>query len=185
MASHSTLTDPTRQVTLISLVRRTAQLMVAELVERLTAAGYPDLPAATHPVFENLDRDGTRLTELAARADMTHQSMGELIDTLERRGYLERRPDPADGRARLVCLTNKGRQMARIALREITSIEADWTHAWQAAGPRTDLRTSLENALAQPTTPPAPPVAWGLSAGGGERGGAHDTTVAGPRRLPT
>jgi DNA-binding MarR family transcriptional regulator len=151
----STLTGATRQVTLISLFRRTAQLMVAELVERLTAAGYPDLPAATHPVFENLDRNGTRLTELADRADMTHQSMGELIDTLEQRGYVERRPDPADGRARLVCLTSKGRQMARVALREIAAIEANWTQAWHAAGLRSDLRIALEHALPQPKTSPA------------------------------
>ena len=158
MANSSITTDGTRQVTLISLFRRTAQLMVAELVERLAAAGYPDLPAATHPVFENLDRDGTRLTELAARADMSHQSMGELIDTLEQRGYLRRRRDPADGRARLVCLTSKGRQMVRVALREIAAIEADWTQAWQAAGLRADVRTSLEHALARPKTPPLPPV---------------------------
>jgi DNA-binding MarR family transcriptional regulator len=156
VANPSTIHDGTRQITLISLLRRTAQLMVAELVERLAAAGYPDLPASTHPVFENLDRDGTRLTELAARADMTHQSMGELIDTLEQRGYVERRPDPADGRARLVCLTSKGRQMARIALREIAAIEADWTQAWQAAGLRSDLRTALEHTLAQTKTPPVP-----------------------------
>jgi DNA-binding MarR family transcriptional regulator len=83
-------TDGTPTTTLISLLRHTAQLMVAELVERLAAAGYGDVPAAAHPVFENIDRDGTRLTELAARADMTHQSMGELIDTLEQRGYVER-----------------------------------------------------------------------------------------------
>jgi DNA-binding MarR family transcriptional regulator len=150
------ITGGTQQITLISLLRRTSQLMVAELVERLTAAGYPDLPAATHPVFENLDREGTRLTELAARADMTHQSMGELIDTLEQRGYVERQPDPADRRARLVCLTSKGRQMARIALHEIADIEADWTQAWQAAGLRSDLRTVLEHALSQPKTPSAP-----------------------------
>ena len=61
------ITDRTRQITLIGLFGRTAQLMVAELVDRLAAAGYPDLPAATHPVFENLDRDGTRLTDLAER----------------------------------------------------------------------------------------------------------------------
>jgi DNA-binding MarR family transcriptional regulator len=158
VANFSTITDGNRQITLISLFRRTAQLMVAELVERLAAAGYPDLPAATHPVFENLDRDGTRLTELAARADMTHQSMGELIDTLEKRGYLERRPDPVDGRARLVCLTSKGRQMARVALREIAAIEANWTQAWHAAGLRSDLRSALEHALPRPKTPPAPPT---------------------------
>jgi DNA-binding MarR family transcriptional regulator len=135
--------------TLISLLRRTSQLMVADLVERLAAAGYPDLPAAAHPVFESLDRDGTRLTELAARADMTHQAMGELIDTLEQRGYLERRPDPADGRARLVCLTARGRQMTRVALREIAAIEADWSRSWEEAGLRTDLRAAVEHYLRQ------------------------------------
>ena len=152
------ITDRARQVTLISLFRRTAHLMVAELVDRLAAAGYPDLPAATHPVFENLDRDGTRLTDLAARADMTHQSMGELIDTLERRGYVERRPDPGDGRARLVCLTAKGREMVRVALREIGAIEAQWTQAWEAAGLRSDLRTALEQALWQTKTVQASPA---------------------------
>src|SRR5688572_9981273 len=104
-------TNDTRIVTLISLFRRTSQLMVAELADRLAAAGYTDIPTAAHPVFENLDRDGTRLTELAARADMTHQSMGELVATLEKRGYIERQPDPTDRRARLVCLTAKGRQL--------------------------------------------------------------------------
>ena len=152
------VSDPTRQVTLISLFRRTAQLMVAELVDRLVAAGYPDVPAATHPVFENLDRDGTRLTDLAARADMTHQSMGELIERLEHRGYVERRPDPGDGRARLVCLTAKGRQAVRVALREIRAIEANWTQAWEAAGLRSDLRTALEQALAETKTLQASPA---------------------------
>jgi DNA-binding MarR family transcriptional regulator len=155
--AHFSTNDGTRQVTLISLLRRTAQLMVAELVERVVAAGYPDLPTATHPVFENIDREGTRLTELAARADMTHQSMGELIDTLEQRGYVERRPDPADGRARLVCLTAKGRQMARLAVREIAAIEAEWAQSWKEAGLRTDLRKALQHALTQAATPNAPP----------------------------
>jgi DNA-binding MarR family transcriptional regulator len=152
------ITDGTRQITLISLFRRTAQLMVAELVERLAAAGYPDLPPSTHPVFENLDREGTRLTELAARTDMTHQSMGELIDTLEQRGYVERRQDPADGRARLVCLTSKGAQMVRIALREIAGIEAAWAQVWQTAGLRGDLQTALEHALAPSNPPPFTPT---------------------------
>jgi hypothetical protein len=83
---------------------------------------------------DRLDRDGTRLTELAARADMTHQSMGELVDTLESRGYLTRRPDPADGRARLVCLSAKGTRMLRIAVREIGAIEDGWTQTLKSAG---------------------------------------------------
>ena len=56
-----------RVITLISLVRRTGQLMVEEITTRLEAAGFPDSPPTFHPIFENLDPAGTRLTTLAAR----------------------------------------------------------------------------------------------------------------------
>jgi hypothetical protein len=57
-----------------------------------------------------------------------------------------------------VCLTAKGRQMVRIALREIGAIEADWTQAWTAAGLRSDLRAALEQALAETKTLQASPA---------------------------
>lgn len=117
--------------------------MVEELVERLASAGYADLPPAYHPVFENIDRGGTRLTVLAARAGVTHQSMSELVTVLERRGYVERRPDPLDGRARLVCLTERGREMVRVALREIAAIEAAWLDEIDRAGGGRNLRRAL------------------------------------------
>ncbi len=82
--------------TLVSALRTAAALMIDELIARLHAAGYSDVTPAHHGVFENLDPGGTRLTELAARAGITHQSMSELVSVLERRGYLERRADPAD-----------------------------------------------------------------------------------------
>jgi DNA-binding MarR family transcriptional regulator len=78
---------------------------------------------------------------------MTHQSMGELVAALEQRGYVERRPDASDGRARLICLTAKGREMARVALREIAAIEQRWSDAWQAAGQASDPRAALEAAV--------------------------------------
>jgi DNA-binding MarR family transcriptional regulator len=137
-----------RYVSVIALFRRTAALMVDELVERMDAAGYPNLSAAYHPVFENIDRRGTRLTELAARAGVTHQSMSELVAVLEHRGYLERRPDPRDGRARLVCLTASGRRLVRTSITEIDAIEARWRERWRRAGARGDLRRVIETALA-------------------------------------
>jgi DNA-binding MarR family transcriptional regulator len=139
-------TRPDRRVTLIALFRRASQLMVNDLVERLAAAGYDDLPPAYHPVFENIDRDGTRLTTLAARAGLTRQSMGELVGTLETRGYLERRPDPFDRRARLVCLTDKGCQLVRVAVKEITAIEADWRRQL-AIGDEQALDDTLRQAI--------------------------------------
>jgi DNA-binding MarR family transcriptional regulator len=56
---------------------------------------------------------------------MTKQSMGELVDDLEKRGYVERRPDPTDRRARLVALTDRGRAQARAGLRMIGRLERE------------------------------------------------------------
>ena len=56
-----------RVVTLISLLRRTTQLMVDEITVRLDGAGFPNCPPSFHPIFENLDPEGTRLTVLAGR----------------------------------------------------------------------------------------------------------------------
>ena len=139
--------ERSRVVTLIALFRAVARLMVDELVERLHAAGYRDHTAAHHPVFENIDREGTRLTVLAARAGMTHQSMGELVRTLERRGYLERRSDPSDGRVTLVLLTAHGREAARRAVAEIAEIEAAWRERLRRSGLDVDLHAVLEAAL--------------------------------------
>lgn len=143
----STDRDPDRVITLIALLRRTSQRMVGELVERLHASGFPDHTAGHHPIFESIDPKGTRLTELAARTDLTHQSVGELVDALETRGYVERVADPADGRARLVRLTPRGRRAVTVAIREIAAIESEWLERWRAAGLGGDVRAALEAGL--------------------------------------
>jgi DNA-binding MarR family transcriptional regulator len=141
------MSDRTRVVTLIALFRQTSRLMVDELVQRLRDGGYEDTTAAHHPLFENIDPGGTRLTVLAARAGMTHQSMGELVGLLEQRGYVERRPDPSDGRVRLVLLTEKGRAAVRLAVKEIAAIEAAWLERIGAAGFELDVRALLRAGL--------------------------------------
>jgi DNA-binding MarR family transcriptional regulator len=154
--------------TIISVVRRAAALMIDDLVARLDAAGFSGLTPAHQAVFENLDPGGTRLTELAARAGITHQSMSELVSVLEQRGYVERRPDPGDGRARIVRLTPTGRQMARRAITEMAAIEAEWRQRLAREGLNGDIVAALTRALAaqQPrpaadmtgTARPAPPL---------------------------
>ena len=86
-------------------------------------AGYTNLRQSHLQVFGNIDGTGTRLTDLAARAGMTRPSMLELVDELERAGYLERRPDERDGRAKLICLTRDGRRVVAQALRAVRDIE--------------------------------------------------------------
>ncbi len=62
-------------------------------------------------LFRNLDLDGTHLTELAARARISKQSMQELVDKAERFGVVARRPDPRDRRLKTVAFTPAGLRM--------------------------------------------------------------------------
>lgn len=160
MADQSARTQPAapapideRVATLISLLRRTNHLMVDEITERLEASGFPDSPPSFHPIFENIDPEGTRLTVLANRAGLTHQSVGEVVAELERRGYIERIPDPSDGRAKFVRLTDEGRALVRVAIQHIDAIEHEWTQRWRAAGLHGDLRSALHNALRDAAEP--------------------------------
>jgi DNA-binding MarR family transcriptional regulator len=141
------MADRERVITLIALLRRTSRLMVEEITERMEAAGYPDSPSRHYPVFENIDLEGTRVTVLAARAGITHQAMAQLVAELEHRGIVERVADPSDGRARLVRLTDHGREIVRAAIKQIAAIEDKWRRHWRRAGLRGDARAALEAAL--------------------------------------
>jgi DNA-binding MarR family transcriptional regulator len=152
-----------RKATLIALFRQTSRLMVDELVDRMHRAGYTDCTAAHHTVFEAIDPDGTRLTVLAERTGMTHQSMSELVATMERLGYVTRVIDPSDGRARLIQLTQLGRQQVRRAIREIAAIERAWTQLWDHAGFSGDLHGILDRALTAKTRSPAAQSEDGLT----------------------
>lgn len=74
------------------------QALAMEIVRGVVAAGFPQRPAHS-AVLANIDREGTRPSDLAARANMTPQAMGELIDDLEGLGYVRRTPHPKDRRA--------------------------------------------------------------------------------------
>jgi DNA-binding MarR family transcriptional regulator len=106
------------------------RLFRAELAERgESSTGVEGIRPAHLQVFGVIKADGTRLTDLAASADMSLSAMAELVDGLEQFGYVERRPDPSDGRAKLVCLTDSGWRAMREGRRLIAQIEADWSKA--------------------------------------------------------
>lgn len=109
------------------LLGNLVRLFRAELGERgATLQGVADIRPAHLQVFGTIKADGTRLTDLAAWSNMSLSSMAELVDDLERLGYLERRPDPDDRRAKLVSLTDAGWQAIRKGRQVIELIEADW-----------------------------------------------------------
>ncbi len=113
------------------------------LHQRFAERGHPDVRAPHGNVFQYLDDGGTRVSVLAQRAQITKQSMAELVAHLERHGYVERVPDPADRRAKLVRTTRKGKQLYRIARDVVAEIEDDWTRRLGKAKMR-QLRKLLE-----------------------------------------
>lgn len=108
----------------------------------LQSAGFGDLTMAQCRLAQRLSPDGIRLTELAEQAQITKQTAGALVDELERTGYVSRRPDPADARARLVMLTARGVELCRAAATEVGRVEAGW-RAHLGAADYGRLRESL------------------------------------------
>jgi DNA-binding MarR family transcriptional regulator len=118
--------DHTTQVPLIRLLDDAFEDFSEELAQRVEAAGFTDIRPGHGCVFGTIDPEGSRLTELAERAHMTKQSVGEATSDLEQRGYLERVPDPVDGRAKIIRLTARGREAQAIGRRLIDEIEHEW-----------------------------------------------------------
>jgi DNA-binding MarR family transcriptional regulator len=106
-------------------------------------AGYAELTPAQGRLAAGIDPGGTRLNVLADRAQVAKQTATALVDHLERAGYVERVPDPADGRARLVRLTPLAEEVLPLARAEERRIEQEWT---DHLGPRRmrQLREALE-----------------------------------------
>ena len=113
------------------------------LHRRLADRGHPDVRPPHGNVFQFLDDSGTRVSVLAQRAQMTKQSMAELVAHLEHHGYVERVPDPADRRAKLVRATPRGDEVYAIARQFAAEIEQQWTRRLGKAKMR-QLRELLE-----------------------------------------
>jgi DNA-binding MarR family transcriptional regulator len=110
------------------LLRVPYHAVVRHIQGAFAAAGYPELRPAHMSIFQHVDHPphGTRITELAERAQMTKQSMGQLVADMERLGFVERIPDPTDQRAKLVRLTDLGWEMHEKASEVAKGLEVEW-----------------------------------------------------------
>ena len=103
-----------------------------DLERRLAYTPYSDIRITHGCVFGNIDPEGSRLTDLAERARMTKQSVGEVTSDLEQRGYVERVPDPSDGRAKIIRLTERGRAAQALGIGLIDELEQEWAERFGA-----------------------------------------------------
>jgi DNA-binding MarR family transcriptional regulator len=98
----------------------------AELLAGAAEGGYEDLRMPHLQIFGNVGIDGIRLTDLAARAQLSLAAASEFVRDLDALGYLERRADPSDGRAKLIFPTRRGRQALDDAGDRVAGIEQHW-----------------------------------------------------------
>lgn len=103
--------------------------LVAAVHARLDMLGFGDVRPAHEPVFQLIDAGGTRVTDLAMRGGISKQAMTELVAHLESGGYVTRVPDPSDGRAKLVILTERGWECIAAARAVVAEVEGEWRDA--------------------------------------------------------
>jgi DNA-binding MarR family transcriptional regulator len=109
------------------LLREPFRVASERLHARFAERGHPDVRTPHGNVFQFLDDAGTRVSVLAQRAQITKQSMAELVAHLEHHGYVERVPDPSDRRAKLVRATPRGAELYAIAREFVAETERAWT----------------------------------------------------------
>jgi DNA-binding MarR family transcriptional regulator len=137
--------QPPQAANTIAMLGQAYSLLGFQIVEGVVGAGYPQKPSHS-AVFAQIDPDGSRLTDLARRAGMTPQAMGELVDELEELGYVVREPDPTDRRAKLIVLTGRGRDCIAAGIATIDGIESRLDEALGERGHR-QLRRLLGKIL--------------------------------------
>ncbi|HEX3780205.1 MAG TPA: helix-turn-helix domain-containing protein [Pseudonocardiaceae bacterium] len=95
-----------------------------ELFATLAERGFDDLHPRHGTVMAYLDADGVRATELSRLSGQHKQVVGTVVDELEELGYVQRHPDPADRRAKLICPTDRGLAQMRVADEIMAAIQA-------------------------------------------------------------
>lgn len=110
-----------------ALLRLPFEVLLDRVYSQLMRSGFEDIRPAHGNVFRYISTTGSRLTELADAAQITKQSINYLVEYLRDRGYVEMIPDPTDGRAKLIHLTDQGQKVQQMAIQISRQVEAEWT----------------------------------------------------------
>ena len=111
----------------ITYLMRALHQHYAQFVDAaLRDAGFADIRPGDAKALVFVPAEGIPVGELAVRAGVRKQTMREAVEHLERAGYVERRPNPRDGRSRPVFLTQRGLAARPVARTAGDRAEAHW-----------------------------------------------------------
>ena len=108
------------------LLRLVYQHYAQDIEGALREAGFDDLRPPHANVFPFVPADGISVSDLADLARVRKQTMAQAVAQLEQLGYLERRPNPHDGRSRLVFLTDRGASVRPVTHEAAERVEKLW-----------------------------------------------------------
>lgn len=110
-----------------ALLALTFRLAMDEIHEQLAAEGFTGVRPAHGFTFQFLShREGATAVEIGEHLGITKQAAVQLVDELEKRGYVQRRPHPVDRRSRLVSLTPRGWACIERVMARSRDLEAQW-----------------------------------------------------------
>lgn len=147
--------DPANWIPLPGLLDIASEGLFAEFRAELERSEYGDIRPTHGCVFRFVQGEGLRLTDIAERAKLTKQSVGEIVDDLVERGYAKRIPAPDDRRAKLICLTERGEAAQAHGRKLFAKVEKRWAERYGAERIAA-LRELLEE-IAAAEDPFAPP----------------------------
>ena len=116
----------TREGLLLRLLFRTTETMNRTMAERIRSRGFEDFQPSFTGVLVHIDTEGTRVGAIASRMGVSRQAASQRLQEIETRGYIERVPDPSDGRATIARHTPAGRRLLLTAIEVMLGIEDEY-----------------------------------------------------------
>jgi DNA-binding MarR family transcriptional regulator len=108
-----------------ALLRKVRHRIVSRVIDALTRSGFPEIREPHMAVFQHPPPRGVSPIALAERARMSKQAINQLLGTLERAGYLERRDDRTRAGGRQIWLTARGERAVAVMRRTIRAVERE------------------------------------------------------------
>lgn len=105
------------------------ELLSAEVLARIRAAGHPDARVSHGFLVQQLVDGPRAVGDVAAALAVTSQAVSKLAGEMERLGYVRRAPAPSDARVRLLELTDRGRDLREAARTARAAIDGELREA--------------------------------------------------------
>lgn len=125
------------------LLGAASQFVLRHLSERLRDCGFETITEPHLVLFGNLDCGATHAAQIAERMQVSRQAVSKTLRELQSLGLLTLVDDPARGNQKLVVMTERGRELAIVARRQLQVIEAEIA-AVIGQDAMTALRAALE-----------------------------------------